>query len=405
MIQYELTIIGGGLVGASLALALAPLGLPMAVIERRTPKNSPDRRILAISHGSQRIFQGLDLWQAVASEATAITSIHISEQGSPAITRLQAHKQGLDALGHTLHAHRIESTLYERLQQYDNVDIIAPATLQGFTIHHDRATLQIEHPDQPSGTVHSRLLVAADGAHSAIRQQLNIATHHWQYGQKAVICEIDTEYSHRNIAYERFTSRGPVALLPLAGQRCAVIAGVDNDQADSLIKSSDDDYCSWLQQRFGHRLGALNRPTPRLGFPLEMIKSKEHIRHRVAVIGNAAHTFHPIAAQGFNVGLRDVATLAQVVLDAWQQHRDPGDVNVLSRYADWRRWDQRGALLFTDGLARLFINPLLKPARRLGLMAFECLPAAKNLLMRRAMGIDGHLPRLALGQSLTGPQS
>jgi 2-octaprenyl-6-methoxyphenol hydroxylase len=181
-----------------------------------------------------------------------------------------------------------------------------------------------------------------------------------------------------------------------------VVCTADSRDKDALLALNDADFLAYLQDRFGNRLGLFKRIGRRQAYPLYMVKSREHTAHRVAVIGNAAHTLHPIAGQGFNVGIRDVAALAEVISDAWQAGVDIGEPAVLQRYADWRRWDQRRAIAFTDALARLFVNPLppLRLARNLGLLAFDLFPAAKRLLARQTMGLEGYLPRLARGLSL-----
>jgi 2-octaprenyl-6-methoxyphenol hydroxylase len=248
----------------------------------------------------------------------------------------------------------------------------------------------------------ARLLVAADGANSRVRQQLGIDALRWDYGQTAVIANVSPALPHGNTAYERFTAAGPLALLPMSEGRCAVVCTVDRRDRDAVLALDDAAFLAHLQDRFGDRLGRFRRVGQRQDYPLFMVKSREHARHRVAVIGNAAHTLHPIAGQGFNVGIRDVAVLAEVIIDAWRAGDDPGQLAVLERYANWRRWDQRRAIAFTDGLARLFVNPLppLRLARNLGLLAFDLCPPVKRLLARQTMGLDGRLPRLARGLPL-----
>jgi 2-octaprenyl-6-methoxyphenol hydroxylase len=283
------------------------------------------------------------------------------------------------------------------------VEVRCPASLDTVTVHPDavHATV-ISHGASQALT--ARLLVAADGAQSRVRQQLGIRALQWDYGQTAGIATVTPALPHRNVAYERFTESGPVALLPLREGRCGVVCTESREQANAVLELDDTAFLAFLQDRFGDRLGRFLSTGRRQSYPLYMTKSLEHARPRVAVIGNAAHTLHPIAGQGFNLGLRDVAALAEAVVDAWCHGRDIGDRPVLVRYAAWRRGDQLRTIAFTDGMARLFVNrlPLVRLARTLGLLAFDLFPPAKHLLARQTMGQIGVLPRLARGLPLPG---
>lgn len=401
---YDLLIIGGGLVGASLACALTGQGLHIGLVEA-VPFNISrepgyDDRTLALAYGTRRIFEGLGIWRAIGNAASAILKIHISERGSPGIARLDHREEGVEALGYVIEARLLGAALAARLNELEDIDLLCPASLEEVTLSADIAQVTVHLGEQPVA-LKTRLLVAADGAHSRLRRELGIHAIRWDYHQTAVIANVTPQHPHQNVAYERFTESGPMALLPMSEGRCAAICTVDNQDKETLLALDDQGFLDYLQDRFGHRLGYFQRVGQRQGFPLFMVKSREHARQRVAVIGNAAHTLHPIAGQGFNVGIRDVAALAEVIVDAHHSGQDPGNWKVLQRYADWRRWDQRRAVAFTDGLARLFINPWLGPLRHLGLLAFDLFPPAKHLLARQTMGLQGHLPRLARGLPLT----
>jgi 2-octaprenyl-6-methoxyphenol hydroxylase len=365
-----------------------------------------DDRILALAYGSMRIFQGLGLWENLGASATPIVKVHISDQGRPGIARLDAREEGVQALGYVVEAREIGSALMARLHGLPEVELLCPASLEGVSVDRDAASAWVRL-GKKEVEFKARLVVAADGARSRVRQQLGVEAVRWDYRQTAVIANVTPELPHRNVAYERFTDAGPLALLPMSEGRCAVVCTVDDDARARLMGASDEGFLAELQRRFGDRLGRFQRTGLRQGYPLFMVKSRTHVRHRVAIIGNAAHTLHPIAGQGFNLGLRDVAALAEVVVDANRANDDFGDERVLQRYAHWRRWDQRGTILFTDGLTRLFGNPLapLQVARNLGLLAFDLLPPVKRLLSRHTMGTEGRLPRLARGLALPRRQS
>ena len=405
--EYDILIIGGGMVGASLACALAGQGLAIGIVEAVpfAADGHPgyDDRTLALSYGTRRIFEGLGLWDTLGGAATPILRIHISDRGSFGFARLDCREEGVEALGYVIAARELGAVLLQRLNQIEGVDVLCPASLEDLSVHPDGARALVKI----NGSVvelNARLLVAADGARSKVRERLGIDTIRWDYDQTAVIANLSPELPHRNVAYERFTASGPLALLPMSENRCAAICTVGKTHADAVLKLGDAAFSGWLQERFGERLGRFLKVGRRQAFPLFLLKSREHARFRVAVIGNAAHTLHPIAGQGFNLGIRDVAVLAEVVADAVREKRDIGERAVLERYAAWRRWDQRRAIAFTDGLARLFANPLgpVRLARNLGLAAFDLFPPAKHLLARQTLGLWGYLPRLARGLPAAG---
>ncbi len=405
--DYDLLIIGGGLVGASLACALAGQGLRIGLVEAAplpvSDHPSYDDRSIALAEGARRIFQTLGLWEALAADATPIRQIHISERGSPGFAHLDHREEGVAALGYVAEARRIGQALLARLPKLPDVELLCPARLDTVAIETDAACVTLHLPKARTAALRARLLVAADGAHSPVREQLGIAALRWEYDQQAVIANVTPTRPHENIAYERFTEEGPIALLPLSGNRCAVVCTVNDADMPAIMALDDAGFIALLHQRFGDRLGPFLQVGRRQAWPLFLLKAREHARSRVALIGNAAHTLHPIAGQGFNLGIRDVAALAEVIADAGRMGEDIGELKVLNRYADWRRWDQRQMVLFTDGLNRMFANPLppLRVARTLGLLAFDLLPPLKRRFARQAMGLDGRLPKLARGLALT----
>jgi 2-octaprenyl-6-methoxyphenol hydroxylase len=403
--EYDMLIVGGGLVGASLVRALQGRGLRIAVVESvqfetRTEAGYDDRAI-ALAQGTQRIFSSLGLWPALAGEATPIHRIHVSDRGHCGFTRIDREEEGLPALGYVVPARVLGQVLGDCARGNASVDVYCPATLADLFLGAEVARARLVQ-EGVSRTLEARLVVAADGAGSAVRDRLGIPVTERDYGQTAVIANVTAQLSHRNVAFERFTDTGPLAVLPMSEGRCAVVWTVDSRQSDEVMSLSDSEFLGRLQERFGYRLGRLERVGRRHAYALRLVKARESVRHRLALVGNAAHTLHPIAGQGFNLGVRDVAVLAEVLVDALAEGRDPGDLGVLNRYGDWRRTDHQRVTVFTDVLARLFRLPLpaLGVARAAGMLALDLLPPAKRLLTRLTMGRSGRLPRLARGLPL-----
>lgn len=406
---YDLVIVGSGLVGASLAVALSGRGLRIAVVDASIPSASADRdpsvtgsyddRAIALSYGSIRVFEGMGLWPEMSAAAEPISHIHISDRGRFGFAHLDAAMEQVPALGAVITARQIGQVLLAALDRCQDIDLIAPAQVIDLQVDADAATVSLEQNTLVS-TLRTRLLVAADGGKSFIREQLNIKTRHWDYGQHAVVANITPSKPHGGTAFERFTQTGPVALLPMTDGRCALVWTVEDSDLDAIMALDDAGFLNAFQERFGYRLGRFTRVGRRQQYPLSMIRALESVRPRVALIGNAAHTLHPIAGQGFNLGVRDIAALAEVIVDAGDE--DIGHPMILDRYDHWRRRDQQAISLATDSLVRLFSNPLpaVGLARNLGLLALDALPFARRRLARAAMGQLGNLPRLARGLPL-----
>ncbi len=400
--DYDVAIVGGGLAGASLACALSGHGLRLAMIEPFPflSGDAPgyDDRTIALAEGSRRIFSGMGLWARIESAATPIREIHVSEQGRFGVARINAREQGVAALGYVTPARAIGEALNARLAELPDLTMLSPAKFETLEVDADRVRLTVSE-QRDTRTVSAALVVASDGSRSRVRESLGIGVREWRYGQSAIIANLTTAQPHHNVAYERFTASGPLALLPIDGSRCALVCTVDEHRAPQLVAMPESEFLEFLQQRFGNRLGRFLRIGKRQLHRLTYLRSSEHYRPRVAVIGNAAQTLHPVAGQGFNLGLRDVAVLAEVVCNTHRLRGDVGGDEVLRRYADWRSGDQGRTAGFTDLLVRVFGNPLLplRLARNAGLLAFDQVPPLKRLLVRNAMGLAGRLPRLARG--------
>lgn len=403
--SYDVLISGGGLVGASLACALSGHGLRIGLIEAvassADAQPAYDDRAIALAAGTQRIFAAMGLWPALAERATPIHRIHVSDRGRFGFTRLDRAEEGVPALGYVALGRDLGTVLTARVAQLSDVDVVCPARAIGVDFAPDHTQVRVQDVNGER-RVTARLLVAADGAQSTLRDLLGVPTTVWEYGQTAVIANVTPERPHDHVAYERFTDTGPLALLPMSEGRCALVWTLRDDQVESVMALDDAAFLARLQDRFGHRLGSLTRVGKRSAYPLRLVRARESVQPRLALIGNAAHTLHPIAGQGFNLGLRDVAALVDVLLDAQRGDQDIGGLAVLNRYADWRRTDHRRVIAFTDGLTRVFASPLPPVAlvRDLGMLALDLLPPAKRLFARLTMGKAGRLPRLARGLEL-----
>ena len=399
---YDILIVGGGLVGASLAIALNGQGLRIGLIEAH-PLGDPgqpgyDDRAIALSYGSQRILQAIKLWPDIMPQVNPIETIHISDRGHFGSTQLNAAQEQVPALGYVIPAKTLGKTLLAQLNNCTDVTLIAPAEVIALNNQTDHAELNIRQGEQQH-TLQAKLLIAADGGNSYIRRELHIPTTHWDYHQTAIVANITPGQPHANTAYQRFTDTGPVALLPLHAGHCTLIWTVRTEQHTDILHYDDANFLAAFQARFGYRLGQFQRVGKRQSYPLKMMHAEHTVATRTAIIGNAAHTLHPIAGQGFNLGLRDVAALVDVILEAQHTNDDIGSANTLQTYQTWRAAEQRQVAQATDGLVRLFTNPLrsVQCARNLGLLAFDHLPRAKKTLAQAAMGLSGSLPALARG--------
>jgi len=405
-LECDVLIVGGGLVGSLLADALASLPLTVVLVEAkradRLEQPGFDGRVTALANGSARVLSQLELWDSIGAEAQAIRCIHIGEQGRFGAARIDAREEGVDALGYTVENRTLGAALWQPLGANARFTPLAPAELVGLAVSADRVTARVDAPD---GTrqVTAQLVVAADGARSRLRQLLGVAARVDDYAQEAVIVNCTTELPHRGRAFERFTRDGPLAVLPLTRGRVAVVWTLPAAAASRLHGLGDDAFRAALERAFGHRLGRFDRIGRRDRYPLKRVRSAEVVRERTVLIGNAALALHPVAGQGFNLALRDVAALAELVAEAGAG-ADAGDRRLLERYRAWRAADQRKLAAFTHALVQGFgaSLPGLGAARGAALMAFDLLPGAKSALARHTMGLAGRVPRLARHLDLAG---
>ncbi|MFT4591154.1 MAG: 2-octaprenyl-6-methoxyphenol hydroxylase [Gammaproteobacteria bacterium] len=417
--DYDIIISGGGLVGASLAIALADLPLRIALVEAVLPddaeNSSFDERSIALSRSSKSILNALDLWPDIDTAAWPIDEIHVSEKGRFGSAVINADEQGIDHLGHVIKSRILGGSLWHRLSECSAIDVFCPARVGSVAVTSTGVAVDVEQ-DVPV-SISCTLLVVADGARSAAREQLGVAAQHKSYGQSAIIGNVSIDLCHAgNVAYERFTSAGPLALLPGADGVYTFVLTRNTDDVDATLALSDDAMRGLLQELFGYRVGVFRNLGRRFAYPLYLSTAESLTAERTIIVGNAAHGLHPVAGQGFNLGLRDAAALAELIANAIASVAagvSPADQlnaeleGIQSAYCEWRQADQRNVVSFTDGLIELFGKPggAVSIARGLSLLGFDLLPAAKRGLARYAMGQGGRLTRLARGIRTSGSES
>ncbi|GAB7528214.1 2-octaprenyl-6-methoxyphenyl hydroxylase [Pseudomonas sp. 3A(2025)] len=389
MSRFNLAIVGGGLVGASLALALQAgareRGWKIVLIEPFAPGDtyqpSYDARSSALSFGARRIYERLGLWQEIARRAEPILQIQVSDRGRFGSTRLSALEEGVPALGYVVENAWLGQCLWQGLDP-EVISWRVPAEVrkmqpvdQGY-----RLTLSDETE------LECDLAVLADGGRSSLREQLGIGVRQRPYGQSALIANISPAEAHCGQAFERFTEQGPMALLPLPENRCALVWTRTGDDTQRLATLDERSFLSELQDVFGYRLGRLCQVGARHVYPLTLIEADEQVRSHLVVLGNAAHSLHPIAGQGFNLSLRDADALARTLLES---PGTPGDLATLQRYRDRQQLDQQLTVGFSDKVTRLFgsTQSVVTAGRNLGLLGLDLLPPAKRWFARQAMGL------------------
>ncbi len=396
--DYDIVIIGGGLSGGSLALALQDTGYSVAVVEAVTDEqrhSSPAaRRALALSYGTVNLLRSLGIWEGVAEKSSAIRDIHVSDRGHFAKARLSAEKEGVDALGYVITAGGLEDHISDILES-SPIERICPARLMGFSAGPESVCLTLRRGEEDLTPV-TRLLVGADGVQSSVRRFLNIGLETRDYRQTAIVTVIRPEVDPLGMAFERFTSTGPLAVLPMVDGCCSVVWTQAAEEAERIMALDDQKFRTRLQDAFGFRLGKLELESVRVQFPLELVRAETMIGPRSVLVGNAAHQLHPVAGQGFNLGIRDIALLAEMIIDDAGQCRDPGAPRLIEAYAEARRTDHEAVIRFTDGVVRVFSNDWLPAvgARGLGLLFLDHCSMAKHWLTRHAMGLGGRVPRI-----------
>lgn len=386
--RFDIVIAGGAMAGATLALALDNLcdgSLSIAIIEPYPVDSHEhpgfDSRSIALSYGTSQILKSFGLWEKLLPDATPINTIHVSDKGHAGMTDILSGDYGVDALGYVVELACVGLAYQRCIEQASNIEFLCPDSVTEIESLSDKNRITLE-----SGTVlECALLVAADGAISDCCQLMKIENQQLDFEQVAVIANILTSELHQGRAFERFTPNGPLALLPMTQNRMSLVWCLSPEKAGQMMKASEAEFIASLQKEFGWRLGAITQVGSRASYPLILHQKSQITSHRFATVGNAAQTLHPIAGQGFNLGIRDVASLAEEISGS----EDPGSYLTLSQYQKRREADRSSTIDLTAGLVHIFSNEWLPMVvgRNLSLMAMDNIPVLKNPLLNRTMGL------------------
>ncbi len=392
--RFDVVIVGAGAIGTALACVLRNSGLQIALVDAREPQAftaavEVDLRVFALSPASRNLLESLGAWQTIQSQrVAAYTEMHVWDATGSGCIHFDCADVGEAALGYIVENGLMQHALRMQLQTAHNVTAIHPATPESVEIDPQQATLTL----QDGRRLHARLLVAADGAQSATRKLVGIETHSASYGQTAIVAHVATHKPHCRTAWQRFLPTGPIALLPLQDGRSSVVWSLDNACAAEVQRLDEAGFCAAVTTASDAILGQVTASTPRAGFPLQRMHTREYVHARFALIGDAAHALHPLAGQGVNMGFKDMAALGALILDAQQRHRDFGDLSVLRRYQRTRKGDNLVMITALDGFKRLFSNDNapLSWLRNTGLRAVDRFTPLKSAFMRRAMGLPAN---------------
>jgi len=398
--NFDIAIVGGGLVGSSLAAALENSSYSVALIDSQPlaeinfKADQLDGRSIALALSSKKMLSALGMWDRLKEHATAIKNIHISDQGRFGATRLDSARHEVESFGYLVPAEHLIHTLNEQVDSLDNVTRLQPYKVSAIENHSDHVMLKQNDGD----AIQASLLIAADGANSFIRKALGIEVEAKQYQQSAIVGSLECEQAHNHTAYERFTDEGPLALLPRERKRCGFIWMNPAETAKSNLSLSDSDFMNKLQQAFGFRLGHINAVSKRFSYPLALLMSEQRVQQRVVLIGNAAQTLHPIAGQGLNLALRDIAELVEILEENNLNNID----EKLLEYENQRQPDIEKTVRFTDRLNFLFNAdyPVLKQSRGLGLAMLGAIPALEERIVKQNLGEAGSSASLLRGKAV-----
>ena len=392
--DYDIAIIGGGIVGLTVALGLKDSGLKVAVIEAQAKSDAIAKgQAYAIHLCSRQIWQKLGIWEELEPLIEPFTRVKLTDGNFPHVVEFHPKDIKSDAVGHVAEHRAICQVMFEALKDSDNITLFNPVKVDQLSIESDIATLNLqslskEFPDCPP-QIRTRLIIGADGTNSKVRQHCGIKTRGWRYKQSCIVATVQSELPHNNTAYEKFWPSGPFAILPSTPKECRIVWTVHEKDADQLVNMDLDSFTEQLQQRYGHQMGKIQVVSQRYAFPAKIEHATDYVRSRVALVGNAAHTYHPVGGQGLNLGIRDADALATTILKSYYRGQDIGELNSLKPYQRWRKKQNFASLGFTDVLNRVFSNefPILKPLRRLGLRLMQWIPWIKVLALKFMAGI------------------
>ena len=391
--HYDIIIVGAGMVGATLACGLVEEAeqLKIAIIDANKPNfewddESYDMRVSAITRASQTLFKNIGAWDKIAEQRISpYQDMFVWDAGANGELHFDSADMGETDLGHIIENRVIVKALHQRISELSQIELLCPAKLESIEFSDDKTNLTLEDKTELSAS----LVIAADGARSWVRQQADIAVKGWDFDQAALVTTVKTEKYHKDTAWQRFLSTGPLAFLPLTEGYSSIVWSTSPTEAKRLTEIPESEFAVEIEQAFESKLGKITSVAGRAVFPLRLFETLNYVKPRLALVGDAAHTIHPLAGQGVNLGLADVSSLMDVIVEALNDKKDIGDLKVLRRYERWRRADNRSMLLAMDGLKRLFGSELsaVKDLRGLGLSFVNKITPLKNLIMKQAMGI------------------
>ena len=398
--DYDLVIVGGGIIGLTLAAALNDSGLRILLIEARAQSASVAKgQAYAIHMLSALIYQGIGIWDKIRPQIETYNRVRLSDADYSGVVEFNTDDIGSQDLGYVAEHQALLYPLQEFVKESPNVTYLCPAEVISTEYLKNIATVEVKIAGETC-KIRSHLVVAADGGKSRIRQAAGIKTKGWKYWQSCIVAFVKPEKFHNNTAYEKFQSSGPFAILPLPGNRCRIVWTAPHDEAKELCALNDEQFLELLQKRFGEQMGKLELLGERFVFQVQLMQSNRYVLNRLALIGDAAHKCHPVGGQGLNLGIRDAAALAQIIKEAHSTGQDIGNIKVLKSYERWRKLENLAILGFTDVLDRVFSNKFLPVviARRFGLWVMQRVPLVRIFNLKLMIGLKGKTPELAKGE-------
>lgn len=395
--DYDLVIVGGGIIGLTLAAALKDSGLSILLIEAKVASAAVAKgQAYAVHMLSALIYQGIGVWEKISPQIAKYCQVRLSDADYPDVVEFITDDLGTSELGYVAEHQALLEPLQEFVHNCQNVTYLCPAEVVKTEYQQEIVAIDVKIADQIQ-TVRGKLIVAADGSRSRIREAAGIKTSGWKYWQSCIVAFVKPEKHHNNTAYERFWPSGPFAILPLPGNRCRIVWTAPHAEAEALCALDDQQFLAELSRRYGNQMGKLELLGDRFIFRVQLMQSDRYVLPRLALIGDAAHNCHPVGGQGLNLGIRDAAALAQVLQTAHQGGKDIGNLQVLKSYERWRKPENLTILAFTDLLDRMFSHNFfpLVVIRRLGLWMMQRIPMLKVFALKLMIGLKGQTPELA----------